>query len=169
MNLQVVEMKPEDMDGKAYVHWKSWQETYNGLVDPGYLKEQVTLEFCRNIARKWPENVLVAKVDGKVVGFVGCGPCRDRAYAGWGEIFSIYVLRAYQKQKIGYALMNAAFDRLDGVSHIALWVLQGNDTAIRFYERYGFVFDGVSQPITIGTPNTEQRMVYHRRLCTGKS
>lgn len=163
MNLQIVEMKPEDIDGKAYVHWKSWQETYVGLVDPGYLKNQITLEFCREIAQKWTENVLVAKVDEKVVGFVGCGPYRDQNFADWGEIFSIYVLRAYQKQKIGYTLMNAAFDRLSGFSHIAVWVLQGNHAAIRFYEQYGFVFDGVSQPITIGTPNIELRMVYHRR------
>ena len=33
----------EEMDGKGYVHYKSWHETYEGLVDPGYL-EGITLD-----------------------------------------------------------------------------------------------------------------------------
>lgn len=162
MRLQIEAMKPEDMDGKAYVHWKCWQETYAGLIDPGYLKGQITLAFCQDIARKWPDSILVAKLDGTVVGFVGYGPCRDPALSHMGEIYSIYVLRACQKQKIGYALMNAAFERLHTFSDIAVWVLQGNEPAIRFYERYGFAFDGISQEIDLGTPSMELRMIYHR-------
>ena len=25
----------EEIRGKAFVHWKSWQESYRGIVDPG--------------------------------------------------------------------------------------------------------------------------------------
>ena len=45
---------------------------------------------------------------------------------------------------------------------IAVWVLKGNDKAIRFYERYGFRFDGTESEIELGTPNTEIRMVYDK-------
>jgi len=41
-------------------------------------------------------------------------------------------------------------------------VLKGNDRAIKFYERYGFRFDGTEQEIMLGTPNTELRMIYER-------
>ena len=61
-----------------------------------------------------------------------------------------------------YELMNAAFERLAEYPKVAVWVLKGNDRAIRFYERYGFRFDGAEAEIMLGSPNTELRMVYQR-------
>ena len=34
---------------KAYVHWKSWQEAYSGIVEKKYLDEH-TLEQCEEMA-----------------------------------------------------------------------------------------------------------------------
>ena len=152
----------EDMDGKGYVHWKSWHETYNGLIDPFYM-ERITLEKCVHMAHRWPQNVMIAKDGNKVIGFVGCGEYRDDALAGCGEVYAIYVLADYYDQKVGYALMNAAFEKLAAYKKIAVWVLRGNHRAIRFYERYGFRFDGTEKEIMLGTPNTELRMVYTRQ------
>ncbi|MCI5773637.1 MAG: hypothetical protein MR210_03640 [Erysipelotrichaceae bacterium] len=36
----------DEVDGKGYVHYKSWQETYKGLVDSEYLKN-LTEEKCK--------------------------------------------------------------------------------------------------------------------------
>ena len=58
--------------------------------------------------------------------------------------------------------MNAAVGQLAGYGRIALWVLEGNERAIGFYERYGFCFDGESAEIMLGTPRRELRMVYLR-------
>ena len=30
MDVNIHPMRPEDTDGKGFVHWKSWQETYTG-------------------------------------------------------------------------------------------------------------------------------------------
>ena len=150
-----------EIDGKGYVHYKSWHETYPGLIDAGYL-EGVTLEKCRSMARRWPENIIVAKDGERVIGFVGCGVYRNESLPGYGEVFSIYVLQKYQGQKVGYELMNAALERLSNYQKIAVWVLKGNDKAIRFYERYGFRFDGGSAEVILGSPNTELRMIYQR-------
>ena len=79
-----------------------------------------------------------------------------------GEIFAIYVLAKYYGQKVGYELMNAAFEKLADYKKIAVWVLKGNERAIKFYERYGFRFDGTEQEIMLGTPNTELRMMYEK-------
>ena len=161
-NIQIFPLTTDaEVEGKAYVHWKSWQETYTGLVDAAYL-QQMTLEKCLKIARKWRDNVLVAKDGEKVVGFVGYGTHRDPTLANTGEVFSIYVLKEYHDQKIGYRLMNAAMEQLAAYSRIAVWVLKNNDRAIRFYQRYGFVFDGTEQEIVMGTPNTELRMIYQK-------
>ena len=162
MEYTITPMTPADTEGKAYVHWKAWQETYAGLVDPGYL-EGLTLEKCGEIARRWPDNLLVAKAAGRVVGFAGFGPCMDPDSPNCGEVYSLYVLREFQNRKIGYALMNAAVEKLKDYRKIVVWVLRGNEKAIRFYERYGFRFDGVSKEILLGTPNVELRMVYTRQ------
>lgn len=53
---------------RALVHWKSWQESYQGIVDPRYLLD-LALDKCVEIARKWPENTIVA-VEQRIVGFV---------------------------------------------------------------------------------------------------
>ena len=152
----------EDMDGKGYVHWKSWHETYTGLIDPAYM-ERITLEKCVDMAHRWPQNMMVAKDGNKVIGFVGYGEHRDDALTDCGEVFAIYVLADYYGQKVGYELMNAAFEKLAAYKKIAVWVLRGNDRAIKFYERYGFRFDGTEKEVKLGTPNTELRMVYTRK------
>ncbi|HWS30094.1 MAG TPA: GNAT family N-acetyltransferase [Clostridia bacterium] len=154
-------MRPDDIEGKAYVHWKSWQEAYTGLVDQSYL-DALSVERSVERAHHWPDNTLVAEEDGKIVGFACYGVCRNEDLTDCGEVYAIYVLEAYQKHKIGYALMNACFERLTAYPKIAVWVLKGNEKAIRFYERYGFRFDGASAEITLCTPITELRMIFQR-------
>lgn len=160
MNIQIVPMvTDEDINGKGYVHWKSWHETYTGLVNPAYM-ENMILEKCTDIAHRWLQNLMVAKDGDKVIGFVGYGEHSDDIITNCGEVFSIYVLSDYHGQKVGYELMNAALEKLSDYDKIAVWVLKGNDKAIRFYEKYGFRFDGTEKEIMLGTPNTELRMIY---------
>ena len=148
--------------GKAYVHYKSWQEAYRGLVDDEYLDAH-TPEKCVKIAKRFPDGILVAKDGERVIGFVGFGKYRDETLPGAGEVYAIYVLAEYHGQRVGYELMKAAVERLGDHERIALWVLHGNNRAIRFYERFGFKFDGASASIMLGTPRTELRMIYECR------
>ncbi|MCM1055929.1 MAG: GNAT family N-acetyltransferase [Bacteroides sp.] len=159
----IKKMESEDeINGKGYVHYRSWHEAYAGLIDAAYL-EQLTLEKCTDSAHKWTDNLLVAKDGERVVGFAGYGPYRDETLPSHGEVFSLYVLSEYQGKKIGYELMNAALDKLSDCERIAVWVLKGNDRAVRFYERYGFRMDGAESEIKLGTPNTVIRMIYERK------
>lgn len=162
-NYVIKKMESEaEIEGKAYVHYKSWQETYAGLMDAEYLKG-MTLQKCTAIARKWTDDILVAKDGEKVIGFVGYGACRDGTLPEHGEVYGIYVLAGYHGTKVGYELMNAALKMLSEYRRIALWVLKGNDRAIRFYERYGFRFDETEKEILLGTPNMELRMIFERQ------
>ncbi len=155
-------MESEDeINGKAYVHYKSWQETYAGLIDAQYLAG-MTLQKFTAITKKNSDNILVAKDGEKVIGFVGYGADRDHTLAECGEIYGIYVLAEYHGTKVGYELMNAALEMLAEYQRIVLWVLKGNDRAIRFYKRYGFRFDGTEKQVLLGTPNTELRMIFER-------
>lgn len=58
----IKKMESEDeINGKGYVHYKSWHETYTGLIDMGYL-ERHTLEKCTAIAHKRLENIIVPSI-----------------------------------------------------------------------------------------------------------
>lgn len=157
MKLEIRDMRPADADGKGYVHYASWQETYPGLVDSGYLA-RLTLEKCRSIAHRWPENTLVAELDGKIAGF----SCFGKNEAGESEVFALYLLKEAQGLGIGRKLMDASIGKLDAALPVFLWVLKGNSRAIGFYEHYGFRPDGTEQEILLGTPNVELRMVLRR-------
>ena len=77
MCITIKKMETDDeIRGKAFVHWKSWQEAYPGLVDQAYL-DKLTLEKCEEMAYRWPGNLLVAKDHERVVGFVGFGVLRQ--------------------------------------------------------------------------------------------
>lgn len=159
MNILIKPMESEEeIRGKAYVHWKAWQEAYQGIVDRAYLDKH-TLEKCTDIAFRWPDKLLVAKDGETVVGFAGYGTCSDSALPETGEVFAIYILQEYYGQGVGRALMSAALEKLSGYKRIAVWVLEGNRRAIRFYEKCGFAFDGARKEIQLGTANTEVRMI----------
>ena len=80
-----------EMDGKGHVHYQSYQEAYTGLMDAKYLSS-MSEEKCKEIAHKWPENLLVAKDGEKVISFVGYGKYHDDTLADCGEVFCIYCL-----------------------------------------------------------------------------
>lgn len=146
MNIAVKKMETEEeIRGKAYVHWKSWQEAYPGLVSAEYL-EKLSLEKCEQIAFSWPENTLVAKEGDRVLGFVSYGE-RGGEAPGVGEIFALYVLAERYGTGLGHRLMEAALEQLRDYSEVRLWVLQENRRAIRFYEKWGFRPDGTEKDL----------------------
>lgn len=126
----------EEIKGKAYVHWRSWHEAYPGLVGRNYLNK-LTLEKCVEIALRWPDHLIVAKEDGRVIGFVGYG-IRGEEAPDTGEIFALYVLSDYYGKGVGFQLMQAGLEQLKQYRKISLWVLKENKRAIRFYEKCGF-------------------------------
>ncbi len=148
----------KDAEGKGYVHYISWQETYTGLMNQEYL-DKMSVEKCVNIAKKYPENTLISEVDGTIVGFACYNKSRDTSFENYGEVIAIYVLKEYHKKGIGKMLMDACIKKLSRYKGIVLWVLDSNKNAIIFYEKYGFSFDGGKKEEILITPITELRMV----------
>ena len=110
-----------------------------------------TLEAYQRIARRYPENTLVAELDGKIVGF---GTWKDT-----GEIYGLYVLRDAQGYGIGRKLLDAMLTRLSNHEQIWLEVLEGNDRAIGFYKHMGFRLDGTSYLTRFSAVHPVLRMV----------
>lgn len=160
MNIIIKKMETDDeIKGKAFVHWKSWHEAYPGLVDQEYL-DALTLEKCEKIAYSWPNNLIVAKHEGRVIGFIGYGD-RGNEAPNTGEIFALYVLSEYYGKGVAQQLMKTGLEQLNHYSQICFWVLKENQRAIRFYQKCGFIPDGQE----LNSPNigaTEIRMVLAR-------
>lgn len=153
----------EEILGKAYVHWKSWQEAYADLLPQEFLKNTYTLERCQDWALRYPQNILVALVNEQVVGFACYGASSQEDLQEAGELYALYVLADYYDQGIGYQLMQAALEKLQSYETVSLWVLEGNTRAIAFYEKIGFQFDGVKKIVHLGAERIEHRMILRQK------
>ncbi len=85
-----------------------------------------TREFINNLVKSG--YVLVAKENGRVVGFV-------HAKDGW--VNHLYVDPPFQNQGVGNALLEEV--KKQNPNGLNLWVFEENVNAIKFYEREGFV------------------------------
>ncbi len=149
----------EEIKGKAFVHWRAWQEAYPGMIRKEYL-DRLTIEKCEQIAFKRPDGLFIAKDGGRVVGFVGYGH-REEDPPNVGEVFSLYILSEYYGKGVGLLLMKAALDCLYDYAEVCLWTLKQNKRAIRFYQKCGFIPDG-KEKTNIAIEAVEIRMILNR-------
>ncbi|MEM9466978.1 MAG: GNAT family N-acetyltransferase [Actinomycetota bacterium] len=91
-----------------------------------------------------------AEVDGEVRGLVG-GHRPDDA-----ELVSMWVEPAARGTGVAEALVGAVVNWADGP--VELWVTHGNDRAIAFYRRMGFVETDEFQPLPSDPCKNEVRM-----------
>jgi ribosomal protein S18 acetylase RimI-like enzyme len=135
-----------DASAIATVHVGSWQAAYRGLMPDDHL-DSLDIGVRAERWRRWIDSglgtVFVARVDDDVVGFAASLASRDDD-SECGEVSAIYLLPDAWDQRVGRALMDATLVQLaeQGFDEVTLWVLEGNERAIRFYERAGFSPDG---------------------------
>ena len=151
----------------AGLHVRGWQRGYAGIVpadvlvrlDPAAWTERRrrAIESNRSIMLVAAEGGAEGGTEGgTVTGFAEAGPARRSQ--DWndldpveGEVYAIYVDPTRWGTGAGRALMDATVAALKaaGRSPVRLWVLDANDRARRFYERYGFAADGATGRHTI--------------------
>ncbi|WP_121253260.1 GNAT family N-acetyltransferase [Nocardioides ferulae] len=139
--------RPEDAEPLTDLHLDCWDDAYTGLMPQSTLAERRAgraerVEKWRAILAEAGEEdaTWVAEDPDGMVGFASAGPGRDNDLAGEidTEVKALYVRASRWGSGVGYALFEAAV----GDRAAYLWVLAGNDRAIRFYERQGFRLDG---------------------------
>ena len=85
-----------DAEAIAGVQSRSWQAAYLGMLPNevllGFGQAQGVTFWQRILERGDADDlVLVAELEGEVVGFVSCGPIRDRIPGYSGEFYALYV------------------------------------------------------------------------------
>lgn len=146
MPVTVREAVIDDAAAIARVQVDAWRIAYAGLIDDTFLANMSVADRTASwtqTAESPPEglSLRVAELDGEVVGWsaistgheVGAGP-------EWGELRGYYVHPGRWGRGAGRALMQDALSALRGrgCSWGYLWVLRGNERAIRIYEHFGW-------------------------------
>lgn len=139
----------------SHIFATSWRKTYQGLIDPDYLRRLPNDYWVPSI-RSWLSSGqlygLLVYEDARPVGCAIYGRGRDERYSGWGEIVSLYLLPDVLRRGIGTALLQRTLQALqaDGYGSCYLWAIEGNQMADGFYRRNGFIRTEDRVPYRIG-------------------
>lgn len=143
----------DDASRIGVVHVRTWQAAYRGqfpqedldALDPGQLGENWRRYLAAGLSDA--EMVLVAEVQGTIVGFASAGPSRENDQCE-GELRALYVLPEWWLRGVGRSLLAVAEEamRAFDFERAILWVLETNEGARRFYEASGWSSDGASKP-----------------------
>ncbi|RIJ60191.1 GNAT family N-acetyltransferase [Clavibacter phaseoli] len=151
---------PDDADGIAEVHIRTWQETYAHLLPASYL---AGLDVAAR-AEQWRGTLtsssaappFVALDGDRIVGFALAGPARDADPPRLFQLYAINVVASAHGTGAGQALFDAAV----GDSPAYLWAADDNPRAEAFYRRNGFARDGaVDRRMYQGAEMVTVRMV----------
>lgn len=129
---------------------QGWRQAYRGRLGEevlGALDEGVEAQ-----AEAWSlgfdsqEDVPFVAVDdrGEIVGIAAGGAARGDDAPAAVELFMLYVLEEYYGTGLGQALVQATI----GSAAACVWVLEGNERAIGFYRKLGFVPDGEREQLS---------------------
>ncbi|HMQ52454.1 MAG TPA: GNAT family N-acetyltransferase [Anaerolineae bacterium] len=141
-----------DASSLAEVHVASWQVAYRGLI-PDHVLDNLSVGHRTD---RWRQRLLqndldtlVLELEGRTRGFATYGHTRDPdlVAARAGEIYAFYLDPLVWGRGYGVALGEETLEILGqrGFATAVLWVLQSNQRARRFYEKIGFLCDGVSK------------------------
>lgn len=165
MEVTIHKVLPENAYEYTACHIACWQSAYKGIIPDDYLKnmsaeiEPRTERLKKNLVELTDFLYYYAAVDNEMIGRLIIGKSRDEDKPDAGEICAIYLLEEYWSKGYGRQIMDYALKTLKcmGYSEIILWVLDENTRARRFYEKFGFVFDGTKKGIEIGKTLIEIR------------
>lgn len=153
MGVELREARRGDEPAVADIHVRAWQEAYRGLIQDDFLDALEPEDRARTYTFEAedpdaPTTVLAVQAGedcGEIVlGFVTFCRSRDADAPDHGEVAALYVDPDRYEGGVGRMLMAEARRRLweAGFVDALLWVLDGNERAVRFYEGEGWTADG---------------------------
>ena len=126
----------------ADLHIASWRSAYRGILPETYLDDTIFEErrayWRPALGRPGRDDLVIVAARGlELSGVMAVRLGADRGYDA--TIENLHVRPDLRGGGLGRRLIAAAAERLMAarVSTICLWVFDGNESAIRFYERLG--------------------------------
>ena len=142
----------QEQDLRAALEMKllAWRQAYSGFRDEEFFAyheaqlEQQLAWWERGLAggaQFW----IAESGDGKIIGLAGGTPTieEDQDTGVDIELGVLYVLEEFYGGGLGAHLMDTVLGQRDAL----VWVLAGNERAVAFYRKHGFVPDGTSEEL----------------------
>lgn len=164
VNLEIRYVLPDDdLQEISNVYEQSWKYAYKNIIPKSYLDSIPKGHWANNINRNGRNNIVMIENDS-IIGTSSFCKSRWEKYCNYGEVVSIYFLPEYIGKGYGRDLLYRAIEELKsfGFEHVLLWVLEDNNIARKFYEKYGFIFSGEYRNDNIGGKELREVMYeYH--------
>jgi len=144
--MAIVVRRATPRDAAAFARVMGDPGVYPGLMQMPHTSTELwerRLADCADPSR--PDLLLVAELDGEVVGNAGLHPVGPQARRRHVMMLGIAVAPAAQRRGVGSALLGALCDYADrwaGVLRLELEVYTDNAPAIALYRKFGFVVEG---------------------------
>lgn len=164
MKFEAIRANTDFAEDMGYIHAKSWQEAYRGIVPDHFLAaftpEKRTEVFREALASR-PEEYYLFRADDRPAGMAILHN-EENAADTEGEIYAIYFHPDFWGTDATHKAFQFCIGRLKelGYTKISIWVLEDNMRARKFYEKYGFAFDGAKEQIDLGKPLTVIRYIF---------
>ncbi len=155
-----------DAERIAKLHAESWRLNYRGLLDDQFLDDKV----IENRKRVWLERmdstnlnrrVILAEVQDELIGFGCLFLNHDKQYGALLD--NLHVTQPYSGKGIGSGIIKRLASEIYGAGErkdMYLWVLKGNDGAIRLYEKLGALQKGFEVETEFGNKPLEKYRYY---------
>jgi ribosomal protein S18 acetylase RimI-like enzyme len=133
-----------DAHSMSRIYVQSWLDTYLSVIPYGYLLEMSVPQHEQSFFNELnSEQIIsfVAEDAGKVVGFINGGYERNGDDIYSGEIYTLYVLKNFQRQDIGGKLVSTLAMQLNqaGIYSMLVRVLKLNPYR-RFYKKINGIY-----------------------------
>jgi ribosomal protein S18 acetylase RimI-like enzyme len=147
MNPRLRPARPDDLAELARLARETYAVAFaHTFTVEGDLEAHLAANISDAAVAEWiaDEEVTVAEMDGRIVGFCQRGPTPAGSYGGFpaeGEpaVHRLYVARELIGQGLGGTLLRAALADLNAAERdVYLDVWEGNHGAQRLYARHGF-------------------------------
>lgn len=153
-----------DAERIAQIHAQTWLAAYHDFIPSDFFNNQATLESRRKLWNRLlsqeHESHYVVENQAEMIGFFSMEKARDADLPeNTCELIAIYFIADDWHKGYGSKAMHFIISKAkeQGFGRISLWVFKENITAISFYEKFGFRFDGKTNELPLGKPTVECR------------
>lgn len=162
MNLIIRKAKPEEIEELIVIEHACFPPAEAGSPEQMRLRMQV-----------FPENFIVAELDGKIVGFINgavssVDQLPDEMYhdvslhcpdGSWQTVFGLNVHPDYQKRGIAAKLVEGFIDNAKDAGRQGI-ILTCKEHMIHYYEKFGFQFGGLSDSTHGGAEWNKMKLTF---------
>lgn len=139
---------PGDEAALAHIQTESWKAAFCDILSKDVLEQCTQPDAAAAMYRRLIEtgygHGYMLRVDGAPHCIAWWSAAREEDMPGYAELICIHSLPGRWRQGYGRAMLETVLRdiRSAGYAAVMLWVFSENQRARRFYESFGFIFNG---------------------------